>query len=176
MTRLLCIFLSCLFAIGVISSSYAQEEKTLILFEAKEFGKSTVAVKAYLADNILEATITARMYQAKPKIHNAIIVGSKLGRLSIESKEVLLATAAEEEPYPTKRRDKGFIHFRKDGKEKKAKGTITRELLVFKIPRDKVKKDKKYKLWVQIESLQRGGKYKTFKFDLENLAELLLEE
>ena len=48
--------------------------------------------------------------------------------------------------------------------------------MVFKIPRDKVRKGKKYKLWVQIESLQRGGKYKTFKFDIENLAELLLKE
>jgi len=176
MTKLLCIVLSCLFAIGSISISYAQEEKTLILFEAKEFGGNTVAVKAYLTDNILEATVTARMQKTKPKFHNAIIIGPKLGRLSIESKEVLLATAIEEEAYPTKKKDKAFIHFGKDEEDKKAKGTLTRELLVFKIPRDRVKKDKKYKLWIQIESMQRGGKRKTFKFDLENLAELLLKE
>ncbi|MBU1147297.1 MAG: hypothetical protein KKD11_03000 [Candidatus Omnitrophica bacterium] len=45
-----------------------------------------------------------------------------------------------------------------------------------KIPRDRIKKDKECKLWIQIESMQRGGKRKTFKFDIENLAELLLEE
>ncbi|MFC1621386.1 hypothetical protein ACFL2G_03680 [Candidatus Omnitrophota bacterium] len=175
MTKLLFVVLSCVFVIGGVSISYAQEEKLLTLFEAKEFEKSTVAVKAYLTDNIFEATITARMYQTKPKIHNAIVVGPKLGRLSIESKEVLLATTMEEEPYPTKRKDKGFIHFGKDKKNKKATGTLTRELLVFKIPEDKVKKDKKYKLWIQTESLQRGGKYKTFKFDLENFFERLKE-
>jgi len=44
------------------------------------------------------------------------------------------------------------------------------------IPEDRVRKGKKYQLWIQIESLQRGGKYKTYKFDLEKFAELILEE
>ena len=121
MTKLLCIVLSCLFAIGAISVSYAQEEETLILFEAKEFGKNIVAVKAYLTDDILEATVTARMHKTKPKIHNAIIVGPKLGRLSIESKEVLLATAIEEEAYPTKKKTRPLFILEKKKKKKRAK-------------------------------------------------------
>jgi len=47
--------------------------------------------------------------------------------------------------------------------------------MLFDIPPDRVVDGKKYKLWVQIMSMQKGGKYKTFKFDLENLAELIHE-
>jgi hypothetical protein len=158
-------------ALGAILVSAADAgEKTLVIRKAQEFQKSTVAVEAYLSDNIMETKITARMYGTKPKIYNAIIVGPGLGRLSIESKEVLLASTEEDEPYSTSRNDKGFIHFGVDGVSKTAEGTLTRELLLFKIPKEKIKKTGKYRLWVQITSMQQGGKYKTFKFDLENFA------
>ncbi|MBU3912080.1 MAG: hypothetical protein KKD90_05790, partial [Candidatus Omnitrophica bacterium] len=68
---------------------------------------------------------------------------------------------------------KGFITFGSGKKDKKARGTLTRELLVFKIPQDKVIKGKKYRLWIQIMSMQEGGDYKTYKFDLKNFAELV---
>jgi hypothetical protein len=158
------------------SFSYAQEgsiEKILILREAQEDQKSTVAIEAYLADNTLEVTIIARMPGTKPKIHNAIVVGPKLGRLSCESKEVLLATVEEDKPFPTKRKDMAFISFSKGEETKKARGTLTRERVVFSIPPEKVIRGKRYDLWVQIEGLQKGGKYKTFKFDLGNIGDLL---
>jgi hypothetical protein len=158
--------------------SYAQEGapgRVLLLREAQEFEKSTVAIEAYLTDNVLEVTIIARMPGTKPKIHNAIIVGPRLGRLSCESKEVLLATVEAEEPFPTKRKDMAFISFSKSEETKKTKGTLTRELVVFRIPNERIIKGKKYELWVQIESLQKGGKYKTFKFDLQSLGDFLLE-
>jgi len=106
-------------------------------------------------------------------IYNALVVGSGLGRLSCDSRETLVATAEEEEPFLTKRKDKAFISFRKSEAVKKARGTMIKELLRFDIPVDKIKEDKKYRLWVQVVSSQKGSKYKTFKFDLEDFAELL---
>ena len=174
------LLLLCMAVFCVTGTLYAQEDENslLILREAQEFSKNAVAVEAYLIDNILEAKITARMHGTKPKIYNAIVVGSGLGRLSFESKEVLLASTADEdeEPYPTKDKSRGLISFRDKEKTKFARGTLTRELVQFVIPEDRVREGKKYRLWVQIESLQRGGKYKTYKFDLEKFAELLLEE
>ncbi len=165
-------------SLNKVIASHAQEEDSmgtiLILREAQEFGDTTVAVEAHLIGDILQAKITARMHGTKPKIHNAIIVGPGLGRLSIESKEVLLATAEEERPYPTSKKDRAFIDFRQKAETKIAKGALTRELMIFKIPRNKIVKGKKYQLWVQVESLQRGGKYKTFKFHLDNLPGLML--
>ena len=182
MNKLLLTFAAILCLAAFISTgsnySYAQEGQEegieeagplLLLREAKEYRDSTVAVEAYLTDNILEAKVTARMYGTKPKIHNVLVVGPKLGRLSIESKEVLLATVEDEEPYSTSKKDKGFISFARE-KTKQAEGTLTREMMVFEIPRDKVMKGRRYEFWVQIMSMQKGGKYKTFKFDLEDLA------
>ncbi|MFH1782824.1 MAG: hypothetical protein ABH848_04335 [Candidatus Omnitrophota bacterium] len=163
-----------IFSFLIMSESMASEESILILREAKESGKDMAAVEAHLLDNILTVKITARMEQTKPKIYNALIVGPKLGRLNIEKKEVLLQ-GLEEEPYPTKKR-RGFISFDPKSEKKRGKGTLTRELVDFKIPKDRLVKGKKYQLWVQIESLQRGGGYATFKFDLEDLAELVLEK
>jgi hypothetical protein len=171
--RLLYLFLSIISIITLLSYAKAQEiaiEKVRILREAQEYEKSTVAVDAHLKDDILQVIIIARMDGTKPRIYNSIVVGPKLGRLSCESREVLLATVEEEEPFLTKRKDKAFISFTKGEEVKKAKGTLTRELFVFKIPIDRIIKGKKYELWVQIESLQKGGKYKTFKFDLENFS------
>ncbi|MFH1854785.1 MAG: hypothetical protein ABH815_05680 [Candidatus Omnitrophota bacterium] len=149
-----------------------KEGRLLLIREAQEFERSTVAVEGYLlSGDILEVKVTARMYGTKPKIYNAIVVGPGLGRLSITSKEVLLASTEEDEPYPTSRKDRGFISFGRDGALKSASGTLTRELLLFKIPENKIRKTGKYRLWIQIMSLQKGSKYKTFKFDLKDLYE-----
>jgi len=176
-------FLITLYLFGImsvlLSFSYAQEgteeaiERRLILREAKAYRKSTVAVEAYLIDNILEVKVTARMYNEKPNIYNAIVVGSKLGRLSSKTRETLLASVEEEEPYPTSKKDRGFIDFSKKSETKKAKGRLTRELIEFEIPEDKIREGKRYQLWIQIESSQKGGDYKTFKFDLEDFKEAL---
>ena len=174
---LICIAVFCVTA-ALCAQVRAGEDGIPVLREAQEFGDNAVAVEVYLMDNILEARITARMHGTKPKVYNAIVVGSGLGRLSFESKEVLLASIADEdeEPYLTKDKSRGIISFREKEKAKFARGTLTRELVQFVIPEDRVRKGKKYRLWIQIESLQRGGKYKTYKFDLEKFAELLLEK
>jgi len=95
----------------LVTALRAQDEPVLIVREAQEFQKSTVAVEVYLEGNILEARITARMYKTKPKVYNAIVVGPRLGRLSIESKTVLVQDVIDDEPYPTSKKDKGFITF-----------------------------------------------------------------
>lgn len=167
-------FLLCAYLTPVCGQEERGEEKVLVLRQAKEFRDSTVAVEVYLIDDILEAKITARMMHAtKPRIYNAIVVGPKIGRLSSETRTTLTANLEQEEPYPTLSKDKGFINFGKGEKTKDLKGTLTRELVEFRLPKDKIKKGKKYKLWVQIMSMQKGGKYKTFKFDLEDLPELI---
>ncbi|MBU1853932.1 MAG: hypothetical protein KJ957_07810 [Candidatus Omnitrophica bacterium] len=184
MKRYLFITAATLILSGYISPmpnfSYAQEQTEtegplLILREAQEKGKTTVAIEASLTENILEAKITSRMYGTKPKIYNTLIVGSKLGRLSLQAKEVLLASIEDEEPYPTTNKNRAFISFSAKTKTKTATGTLTRELVEFKIPRDKIRQKKPYQMWAQIESLQRGGKYETFKFALEDFFERLNE-
>jgi len=163
--------------IGLIVPSLRAEEenadKIRVIREAQEKQKNTVAVEGYLIDNVFEVSIIVRMYRTRPMIYNALVVGSGLGRLSCDSRKTLVATAEEEEPFLTKRKDKAFISFRKSEAVKKARGTMIKELLRFDIPVDKIKEDKKYRLWVQVVSSQKGSKYKTFKFDLEDFAELL---
>lgn len=163
--------------IGLIAPSLRAEEenasKVQVIREAQEKQRNTVAVEGHLIGDIFEVTLIVRMRRTKPRVHNAIVVGPGIGRLSFDSKEVLLATTAEEEPFPTKKKDKAFISFSKSEKEKKSTGRVIKQRLRFKIPVDKIKEDKKYRLWVQILSSQKGSRYTTYKFDLEDFAELL---
>lgn len=189
MKDLLRMSLSILLLMGSISAGAGParaEEKgspqgVFVIREAKEFSKTTVGVEAYLIDNILEVKMVARMYGTKPLFYNALVVGSGLGRLSIETKDVLLQSVEEDAAFLVTKKDRAFLDYKKRKKTKKPEGTLTRELVRFDIPHDKVRKDKTYRLWVQVESMQRGGRYKTFKFDLKNeesdkgLAELMDE-
>lgn len=170
MTAYVFIFFAFLF---LALRAHAQEdaaEQALIIREAQEAGESYVAVEGRLVDGIFEVIVTARMANTRPKIYNVIVVGPGLGRLSCESKQALLATAAEEKPFLTKKKDKAFINLTKEEEFKVGKGTLTRESFTFRIPRDRILKEKKYELWVQIESMLEGGRYRTFKFALENFA------
>ena len=183
MVKLLILLLAVSFIAPIITVSYAQEEARVIR-EAKEANRNLVAVEGYAMDDLFEVTVLARMKREKPRIHNAIVVGPGIGRLSCETKEVLVATTEELEPFMTKRKDKGFINFGKEEEEKSSevvgksnvrKGRITKAVYVFRIPREKLREDKKYKLWVQILSSQKGSKYKTYKFDLEDFAKYFAE-
>jgi len=162
--------------ISAINFSFAQEENSTeripILREAKQYRETTVAVDAYLIGNNLEVTVLARMYGTKPKIYNVIVVGPKIGRMSPQTKEILYPTVEEEGLYPMTKPD-GFLGLTKKTKMEKTKGTLTKELVKFKIPSDRVISGRRYQLWVKVESLQAGGEEKEFKFELKNLAELL---
>ena len=172
------------FLLSVSNFLYAQEqeeeagveERIYVLREAKEDRKTTVAVGVYLLDDILEVKVIVRMYAEKPKIYNLLIVGPKLGRLSCKTRKELLATMEEEEPYPTSKRG-GFILFAQKNKDKKAKGTLIKELFRFNIPKDKIIPGKRYQLWVSVDSKTRGGGVPLkFKFDLKNLPQLILQQ
>ena len=159
---------------------YAQEqeeeaiERIFVLREAKEDRKTTVAVEAYLAEDILEVKAIVRMYAEKPRIYNMLIVGPRLGRLGCKARQTLGPTMEEEAPYPTGKRG-GFIIFAQK-EDKKAKGTLMKELFKFKIPRDKIVSGKRYQLWVAVESKTRGGGVpRKFKFDLKDLPQLILQ-
>ncbi|MBU1906199.1 MAG: hypothetical protein KJ923_04285 [Candidatus Omnitrophica bacterium] len=169
------------FMVCIPAFSYAQEaesfEKQLVLQEARESRKGAVAVEVYLKEDILEVTIIGRMYAAKPKIYNALIVGPKLGRLSPGERETLYPKAEDEEAfYKTTELEGGLIRFSKKTKEKKLKGTLTKEFCRFKIPTEKIMPNKRYQLWIQLQDMQRSDQPVKFKFDLEELPGLILEK
>lgn len=149
-------------------------DKELVIREAEELRKNAVAVEAYLVDDILEAKISVRIFRARPKIHNVIVVGPKLGRISPIEIEQLFATTEEEPPYETKERG-GFISFSDDTKTKSLKGTVVRKMFKFKIPPEKIVEDGHYQIWVKVkeEGHGRQGKMTSYKFDLEELPRLV---
>ncbi|MCD6080000.1 MAG: hypothetical protein J7J54_00940 [Candidatus Omnitrophica bacterium] len=158
--------------LGAFTTS-AQEAGTLLLREAKQDKKTTVAVEVYLVDkDVVEVKVIARMYAQKPRIYNVIIIGPRLGRISPLTRETLPLGLEPTEPFPTKER-KGFISFGPREKEKQPKGRLTQELLRFKIPLQRLIPGKRYQLWVKIESMAKGGKIHSFKFDIPDFAEVL---
>lgn len=160
-------------------SSYAQEEdaaeRVLVLRQARQHRKTSAAVEAYLIGNVLEVKVVARIHRAKPRIFSLILVGPGIGRISAKERKTLFAKAKDENlSFPTDERG-GFITFSARTKDKKLKGTLTRELHKIEIPVDKIRSDKRYQLWVKVESMKlgAGGKLTTFKFNLEDFPELL---
>jgi hypothetical protein len=150
--------------------------RVLVIEEAQERNKSAVAVKVYLIDDILEATIIGLMYATKPRIYKAIVVGPKLGTLSPQERQTLYPRAEDEELfYKTKDVEAGLIRLSKREKKKKLEGTLTKELARFKIPKDKIVTKKRYQLRVQVESMQRGGQLEKYRFDLKDLPQLILQ-
>ena len=166
---------------SVVYCSYGQEpetttERLLVIREGKQSRNNIVVVDVYLIEDVLEALVGVRMYAEKPKINDVILVGPKLGRIHYKSRETVFAKVEEEEPYPITKQS-GIIVFGKRTKTKQPEGTLTKELFRIKIPREKIVPNKRYQLWVQVESKTRaGGTPLKFKFDLENLAELIEQQ
>lgn len=160
--------------------SYAQDEdvagRNLLIRQAKERQDTAVAVEAYLIGDILEVTIVAKMYAARPRIYNAILVGPRLGRISPKARQTLYPKAEDEELIFLTTDELGSIRFTKKTKQKEVKGTLTKELAQFKIPTDKIMPNKRYQLWIKVESMQGPGQRESFKFDLKNLSKLISEK
>ena len=157
---------------------FAQEEEAqgiVLLREAKEYGRTLVAVEANLSGNILDVKIIAKMYAKRPNIYNALFVGPKVGRMSPDSRQTLRPEADDEELIFKTTDEGGFLRTSKRTKEKKIKGALTKQSVQFKIPAKKIVPNKKYQLWIDVESMQNPGQYERFKFDLENLSEYLSE-
>lgn len=161
-----------------LTHAFAQEEnsasRALVLREAKQDGKTTAAIDAYLIGDILEVKVTAKMYATKPEIANIILVGPKIGRMSPETRKTVTSSTEEDAPYPTSKRT-AFISFGDKAKDKKTRSTITRELVEFKIPTDKILPDRLYQIWVKVENSQSGGEVYGFKFDLKEFPRLILK-
>ncbi len=160
---------ACTGLILILSSLVYAQEKILVLREAKKHKKATAAVEAYLEGNTLEVTVIGRMDRTKPRIYNVIVIGPKIGRVAPKMRDTLYPTMEDEEPFPTKKSG-GFIRFSNKEEAKNTSGTLTKELLKFEIPEEKVVKGKRYQIWVKLESMQRGGDKESFKFDLEDFA------
>ncbi len=160
-----------------LTFSCAQEEdakQILVLRKAQERQNTVVAVEAYLINDILEVTVIASMYATRPRIYNLILVGPRLGRLSPKEKESLYPKAEDKEmDFPTEDMQGRLIRFSKKIKEKKVKGTLTKELFKFKIPADRIIPNKRYELRIEVESMQRPGQPERFRFELKNLPELI---
>ncbi|MFH1641024.1 MAG: hypothetical protein ABIA66_03560 [Candidatus Omnitrophota bacterium] len=163
----------------LFSFSFAQDDEPkgrLILRQAEEIDKTTVAVEAYLVEDILELIIYTRMYATKPRIYNAIVVGPKLGRLSSVSRETFYPKAEEiEKPFPTTKVKGGLIFLTKKTENKIAKGTVTKELLKFRIPKEKIMSARRYELRITVESMQEPVIRKSVRFELKDFAGLLKE-
>ena len=169
--------LSAIIAVTLSASvSYADDsQRVLVLRQARQHKKTSAAIEAYLIGNVLEVKVIARMYATKPRIFSLILVGPGIGRISAKERKMVFARAKDENlSFPTEER-KGFISFSARTKDKKLKGTLTRELHKIEIPVDKIKSGKRYQLWVKLEGMRAGtgGKLRTFKFDLKDLPTLL---
>ena len=164
--------------IGVLLSSpnfsFAQKgsDRTIVLREAKQRRKITVAVEAYLIDDILEVAVTVRtkMRAAKLRIFKMLLVGPQLGRISPKTAETIAVTVRDEDPFPTTMGTKTEM--------KVIKGTPTKELFRFEIPADKIVPGGNYRIWVDVQNRegQDKGRIQRFKFDLESLIQLISDQ
>ena len=180
---LLSVIIGALLAVTV--SSFAQEQKqeedvtepVLVLQEAQKRKKTTVAAIAYLVDDALEVTVITRMYATKPHLYNIILVGPGLGRLSPQERQTLFPTVEDEDmEFATRDMEGGIIRFSPRVSKKKAKGTLTKEIVKFRIPTDRIKPKGRYELRIKVESLQRPGQFQNFKFDLKKLSQAISKQ
>ncbi len=150
-------------------------EKELILREGKQVRDDVVAVEVYVVENILEVRVEVRMYSQRPKITNVMLVGPRIGRLSSDLKEEIPLALKEDDPYLV-RSEGGVVSSGEKRKKKKLKGTVAKELFKIKVPWEKIVPDKRYQLWVDVESKTRGGgRPQKYRFNLENFSQHALK-
>jgi len=171
LTMIFCGFLS--------FAGFCQEQKAgerlLVLREAEQQGRGSVAVEAYFVDGILEVTVEARTNGAKPIIENTVLVGPKLGRLSAKVKRTVYAREEEEGPFLTKEAG-GLLGPGEKKNMKKLTGTLSRELYKFKIPNDMILPGKDYELRIAVGTMQESREEMRFEFTLKGLAELMSQQ
>lgn len=164
-----------LFVIMFLSLSaglLGQDQEVPVIREAIEDQEAAVAIDGYLAEGMFQVKVTARIYAATPSIYSVLLVGSNLGRMSPSAVESLYASGEEEMPYKTTTRG-GLVDFGPKSKEKNLQGRVTRKLVKFKILPEKITPSEEYELWVRLESSASRGRISTYRFNLENFAELV---
>ena len=163
-------------ALPLFAQDEAAEGRILVLREAKETQDTSAAVEVYLVDDILEVTVYALMYATRPKIYNVLVVGPGLGRMSPQERQTVYPKAEDRDIFfQTTDVDGGLIRFSKRTKKKKMEGTLTKELVRFRIPAEKIRPDGRYQLRLHLESMQSSGQTRRFRFDLKDLPDLILK-
>jgi len=155
------------------------EDPNLLIREGKQIKRITVLVIGYLKEDILEVTVDVRIPNQRPKITDVLFTGPKLGKIHYRSREIIPPSVEddEEETYPITKVDGMVMLFGKRTKEKPLKGRQTKELFKMRIPIDEIDPEKKYQLWVEVETkTSASARIPKFKFDLEKLAELIEEQ
>ena len=157
------------FLLSISNFSFAQGDtgRTIVIREAKQRRKITVAVEVYLIDDILEVAVMVRtkMRAAKLRIFKVLLVGPRWGRISSKTAETIAVTMRDEDPFPTTMGSKTEMRI--------ITGTPTKELFRFQIPADKIVPGGRYQIWVKVQNREgeAKGRIQGFKFDLENLGE-----
>lgn len=172
LTTIFCGFFS---ITGFCQEQKEGSERLLVLREAKQQKGGSVGVEAYLVGDILEVTVVARTYGAKPKIENTVLVGPKLGRLSAKVKRTVYASEEEEGAFLTKEAA-GLFGLGEKEEVKKLEGALSRELYKFKVPTNKILPGKDYELRIVVARMQDIKEPMRFKFKLKGLAELILSK
>jgi len=178
------IVLTCLWC---MKPSFSETGKTpssedLVLREALNVKRNIVAVDVnYIGEDLLETKVIGFMIRTRPKLKSILVVGPGAGRLSPTARETVLAGTEEDPPFPTRRH--GLIVMNQ-GSEDVADGTLHRERIQHVLPieemREKIKKarergkDVHYEYWVYMESSNRGGEVLKFKFDLDELPDMIM--
>jgi len=159
------------FLLSISNFSFAQGDtgRTIVIREAKQRRKITVAVEVYLIDDILEVAVMVRtkMRAAKLRIFKVLLVGPRWGRISSKTAETIAVTMRDEDPFPTTMGSKTEM--------KIITGTPTKELFGFEIPPAKMVPGGNYQIWVDVQNRegQDKGRIQRFKFDLENLVQII---
>ena len=148
----------------------------LLLRQAQEDSKGAAAVEAYLDGNVLEVKVSVRMLEGRPTVDNVTLNGPKLGSLVPADIKQVYASIEKEPPYETIEKG-GFISFDSETKSKNLKGGVSRKLVTFVIPKEKMLDGKQYYIRVKVNSAKqssgKAGKSTDFKFYLDKLPEML---
>ena len=147
--------------------------------EAINIQGDIVAVEiSVVGEELLEAKVTGFMKQTRPRLENVILMGPAVGRLAPTTRQVLRAGLEEDPPYPTKR--SGLLVM-KQGSKQLAEGTLIRERFQYELPVEKMRQvirkkggKAKYEFAVTMSSANRGGDFKRYTFDLEELPKILV--
>jgi len=102
-----------------------------------------------------------------------VLVGPGLGRLSPKFRETVYPQAEDiEKSFPTDVQG-GLIQFSPRTRDKIGKGTLTKELVKFKIPAGKIMPNRRYELRIRVEDMQDTAASEGFVFPLKDLPELI---
>jgi len=109
------------------------------------------------------------MYSERMKVKDVVLAAFKPGRLTKEE-------SIHPKYYIKLPKIEGLTKFADRVKVTRPRGVLTKELLIFIVPREDIFPDKRYELWVDIGRVDDDREPVRFKFDWENLPDFSLKE